>query len=194
MKDFDEQLNLWASGRLPEAERRALEQKMEEDPALAREAAFVKALKCSMQSEPTTGPGEFGLARLQKSLREEQEEAPVVLPRKSFWKPVAIAASVIVAVQAAMLIGPAPWENGSAVDMRPASGEAIVEGPRLQIAFAPTATMSDIQTAVLSVNGSIVAGPSALGVFRLALSGEASTEAAVQTLRDYDFVDEVIAP
>lgn len=194
MKELDEQLNLWATGRLPEAERRALEQKMEEDPALAREAEFVKALKGSMQSEPTTGPGELGLARLQKSLREEQEEAPAVLPRKSFWKPVAIAASVIVAVQAAMLIGPAPWENGSAVDMAPASGETVVEGPQLQIVFAPTATMTDIQTAVLSVNGSIVAGPSALGVFRMALSRDGSTDAAVQMLRGYDFVDEVIAP
>lgn len=193
MNDIDEQLNLWANGRLPEAERRALEQKMEEDPALAREAEFAKALKDSVQSEPVTGPGEFGLARLQKSLREAQQETPTVLPRKSFWKPVAIAASVIVAVQTAMLVGPAPWENGSAVDMTPASGETVLEGPRLQIVFEPSATMADIQTAVLSVNGSIVAGPSALGVFRLALSEEASIGAAVQTLRDYDFVDEVIA-
>ncbi len=191
--DIDEQLNLWANGRLPEAERRALEQKMKEDPALAREAEFLKALKHSVQSEPVAGPGEFGLARLQKSLREEQEETPAVLPRKNFWRPVAIAASVIVAVQAALLLGPAPGENGSGVDLAPASGEMTPQGPRLQIVFDPTATMSDIQTAVLSVNGSIVAGPSALGVFRLALSEEASPEAAAQTLRDYDFVDEVIS-
>ncbi|WP_347329832.1 hypothetical protein [Marinimicrobium locisalis] len=194
MKEIDEQLNLWATGRLPEAERRALEQKMEEDPALAREAEFAKALKGSLQNEPVTGPGELGLARLQKSLREEGEDPSALLPRKNFWKPVAIAASVIVAVQAVMLVGPAPWEDGSTVDMAPASGELVPQGPRLQIVFAPTATMTDIQTAVLNVNGSIVAGPSALGVFRLALSEEASTEAAVQTLRDYDFVEEVIAP
>lgn len=194
MKDIDEQLNLWANGRLPEAERRALEQKMEENPALAREAEFAKALKSSVQNEPVTGPGELGLARLQKALREERDDPPAVLPRKNFWKPVAIAASVIVAVQAAMLIGPASRDNGLAVDMAPASGEIAPQGPRLQIVFAPTATMTDIQTAVLNVDGSIVAGPSALGVFRLALSEDASTEAAVQALRDYDFVNEVIAP
>ncbi len=194
MKDIDEQLNLWANGRLPEAERRALEQKMADDPTLAREAEFLKSLRNTVQSEPATGPGELGLARLQKAIRAEQEEAPVVLPRKNFWRPVAIAASVIVAVQAAMLLGPEPWENGSAVDMAPASGEQLPQGPRVQIVFDPAATMADIQTAVLSVNGSIVAGPSALGIIQLGLPEEGSTEAAVDTLRAYDFVDEVIAP
>lgn len=194
MKDIDEQLNLWANGRLPEAERRALEQKMADDPALAREAEFLKSLRNTVQSEPATGPGELGLARLQKAIRAEQEEAPVVLPRRNFWRPVAIAATVIVAVQAALLLGPEPWDDGSAVDMVPASGEEAPQGPRVQMVFDPAATMADIQTAVLSVNGSIVSGPSALGIIQLGLPEEASIEAAVDTLRAYDFVDEVIAP
>ncbi|WP_439509217.1 anti-sigma factor family protein [Marinimicrobium koreense] len=194
MKDIDEQLNLWANGRLPEAERHALEQKMADDPALAREAEFLKALRSTVQSEPATGPGELGLARLQKAIRAEQEEAPVVLPRRNFWRPVAIAASLIVGIQAALLLGPEPWDDGSAVDMMPASGEEAPRGPRVQMVFDPAATMADVQTAVLSVNGSIVSGPSALGIIQLGLPEEASIEEAVDTLRAYDFVDEVIAP
>ncbi|WP_024461868.1 anti-sigma factor [Marinimicrobium sp. LS-A18] len=198
MKDIDEQLNLWANGRLPEAERRVLEQKMADDPALAREAEFLKALRSTVQSEPANGPGELGLARLQKAIRAEQDakqpQVPAVLPRKNFWRPVAIAASVIVAVQAALLLGPEPWDDGSAVDMVPASGEEAPKGPRVQMVFDPAATMADVQTAVLSVNGSIVSGPSALGIIQLGLPEDASIEAAVDALRAYDFVDEVIAP
>ncbi|MBB3060535.1 hypothetical protein [Microbulbifer rhizosphaerae] len=194
MNKIDEQLNLWANGRLPEAERQALEKKMAEDPALAREAEFLKALRQTVQNEPVTPPGELGLARLQKAMREEPDEAPEMPPRKNFWKPVAIAACLMVAVQAALLLGPTLWKGDTAVDISPASGEGIPAGPRLQIAFAPETTAADIQAAVLSVNGSIVAGPSALGVFRLGLPEGVSTEAAVETLQAFEFVDEVIAP
>lgn len=193
MNTTDEQLNLWAKGALPEAERVALEQKMAQDPALAKEAAFAKALRASLQNDPLTPPGELGLARLQKAIRAEQKPTPAVLPRQNFWKPVAIAACLMVAVQAGLLVGPARWDQG-AVDVQPASGEVVTAGPRLQIVFNPAATMADIQRAVLSVNGSIVAGPSALGVFRLQLPEDAASEEAVTSLRALNFVDEVIAP
>ncbi len=93
-----------------------------------------------------------------------------------------------------MLLGPEPWEDGSAVDMVPASGEEALQGPRVQIVFDPAATMADVQAAILSVNGSIVSGPSALGIIQLGLPEEGSIEAAVEALRGYDFVDEVVAP
>jgi anti-sigma factor RsiW len=198
MNKIDEQLNLWANGRLPEAERQAFEKKMAEDPALAREAEFLQALRQTVRNEPVTPPGELGLARLQKAMRDEREEkrseTPEVSPHKNYWKPVAIAACLMVAVQAALLLGPTPWKGSTAVDVGPASGEGVAAGPQLQIVFAPEATTADIQAAVLSVNGSIVAGPSALGVFRLGLPEDASTEAAVETLQAFEFVDEVIAP
>lgn len=194
MNDIDEQLNRWANGQLPEAERRALEQKMAEDPVLAREAEFAKTLRHAVQEEPADGPGALGLARLQKAIRAEQTETPAVLPRKNFWRPVAIAASVIVAVQAALLLGPAPLDDGTAVNVAPASGEPSEKAPHLQIVFDPSATMADIQTAVLRVDASIVAGPSALGILQLRLPSEADVETAAEQLRDYDFVDEVVAP
>lgn len=203
MNKMDEQLNLWANGRLPEAERRQLEKKMAEDPALAREAEFAKALRQSMRDQPLTPPAELGLARLHKAMREEpsaaeqdgeQKASEQMPPRKNFWKPVAIAACLVMALQAALLLGPAPWQRGAAVDVAPAAGETAPAGTRLQIVFAPSATAADIRAAVLSVNGSIAAGPSALGVFSLALPEDASAAAAVETLRAHGSVEEVIAP
>lgn len=203
MNKTDEQLNLWANGTLPEAERLELEQKMAEDPALAREAKFVKALRQSVQNEPVTPPGEFGLARLQKAIREEQNETqenktPEITTRKNFWKPAAIAAGLMVVIQAGLLMGPDRGNNttgnGTAINVSPASGAVRAAGPRLQIVFEPSATMADIQASVLSVNGSIVAGPGALGVFHLQLPKDAPVEAAMERLRAFAFVEEVIAP
>lgn len=193
MNEIDEKLNLWANGRLPEAERRALEEEMARDPALAREAEFAKALRQAVRDEPLMPPGELGLARLRHAVREEREASPKAPPR-NFWKPLAVAACLVVAAQAVLLLGPAAWKGGAALDVSPASGGGVPAGPRLQIVFAPSASAADIQAAVLSVNGSIVAGPSVLGVFRLGLAEETSVEAAVETLRALDFVDEVIAP
>lgn len=203
MNETDEQLNLWANGTLPEAERLALEQKMAEDPALAREAEFVKALRQNIQSEPVTPPGEFGLARLRKAIHEEQNEtqksaAPALATRKNFWKPAAIAAGLMVVIQAGLLMGPDRGTNttgnGTAIDVSPASGAVVAAGPRLQIVFDPSATMADIQASLLSVNGSIVAGPGALGIFYLQLPKDAPVETAVERLRTFAFVEEVIAP
>lgn len=194
MNETDEQLNLWANGKLPEAERLAFEQKMAEDPALAREANFAKALRQGMREEPVAPPGALGLARLQKAIREERPGNPQVLPRKTFWKPIAIAACLMLAIQTGLLLGPEPWQEGTTVDVSPASGETVTADPRLQIVFNPSATMADIQTSILSVNGSIVAGPSALGIFRLQLPNDASPNEAAERLREFEFVDEVIAP
>ncbi len=194
MNKTDEQLNLWANGTLPEAERLALEQKMTEDPALAREAEFIKALRQGMQHEPVTPPGELGLARLQKAIREEQRESHAMQPRKNFWKPAAIAASLLVMMQAGILLGPGLNNKGTAVDVSPAAGETATAGPRLQVVFDSSATMADIQASVLSVSGNIVAGPGALGIFHLQLPNNAPVDTAVERLRGFEFVDEVIAP
>ncbi|MCW8128365.1 hypothetical protein [Microbulbifer halophilus] len=203
MNKMDEQLNLWANGRLAEADRRELEKKMAEDPALAREAEFAKALRQSMRDQPLTPPAELGLARLRKAMREEpsaaeqggeQKAATQTPARKNFWKPVAIAACLVMALQAVLLLGPAPWQRGASVDVAPAAGDTAPAATRLQIVFAPSATAADIRAAVLSVNGSIAAGPSALGVFSLALPEDASAAAAVETLRAHGSVEEVIAP
>lgn len=190
MNEMDEQLNLWANGRLPESQRRALEQKMAEDPALAREAEFARALRQTLQSQPVTPPGELGLARLQKAVREEAQETP---PSRNFWKPVAIAACLMVALQAALLLGTELRQADGAVDLRPASG-AGTPTAQLQIVFDSSATVAEIQEALLNVNGSVVAGPSALGVFHLGLAEGVSAEAAAQELRALEIVDEVIVP
>ncbi|WP_111642593.1 hypothetical protein [Marinimicrobium alkaliphilum] len=194
MNKTDEQLNLWANGRLSEAERLAFEQQMAQDPALAREAKFAMALRQQLQDEPATPPGELGLARLQRAIRAGRQAPPNVQLRKNIWKPVAIAACLMVAIQTGLLLGPEPWRQNNAIDVRPASGEAATAGPRLQIVFEPTASTADIQASLRSVNGSIVAGPSALGIFQVQLPKDSAADEAAARLREFAFVDEVIAP
>ncbi|WP_250462296.1 hypothetical protein [Microbulbifer litoralis] len=192
MNETDKQLNLWANGRLPEPQRLAFEEKMATDPALAREAEFARALRQTLQSEAAAPPGELGLARLQKAVHKERRQVPGATSRHNIWKPVAIAACVVIAVQAAVLLTPEHRQAGGTVDLRPASGETPPATAQLQLVFDSSATAANIQTAVLSVDGSITAGPSALGIFRVALPEGTSAEAAMETLRAFEFVDEVI--
>ena len=52
-------------------------------------------------------------------------------------------------------------------------------GPRLRVGFDPTLRIADLQSLLQVLNGQIVAGPSALGIYTIALDAKESPEAAL---------------
>ena len=80
-------------------------------------------------------------------------------------------AGLMVAV-ALPLLRPAPdYETLSSSAEQPASAN-----PRLRVIFADAATMGEIQEILRSIDGGIVAGPTALGVYTVALPAGAHPE------------------
>lgn len=190
MKRHEDNLPWYVNDTLDERERREVEAALEADPALKREARFLQALRGTLQAGSESTPGEFGLARLKRDIvRERQAEVPEK-PARSGWKLTAVAASLLVVLQAGVMFSmvSAPPERDVYV---PFSGPAA-EGPVIQLTFRPETTEAQIRAAVNAVDGILVGGPGALGVYYLALPGNASVEPALETLRGYAYVEQAV--
>lgn len=171
----DELLPFLANGTLDADERAALEGALATDEALRAEHDFVARLRLGVKAaSDAPDPGELPLRRaLNRIAREETR-----LRRPSgWWRAVAIAAGVAVVIQSGVLVRQlyAPARGGPALlgAERPAGERAV-----LQIVFAPEAREAAIRALLREVQATIVDGPSASGVYRVALEDVEPDDAA----------------
>ena len=142
-----------------------------------KEVELLESVREEIKSTPVRPPGKSGLQRLRQSVRQDKTIKPYrQLNRKINWRPaLAIAASMVIVVQAGLLIyswfGPA--------SMRPLSGPST-KGTVLQITFSPAATEAQIRDTLQSVGGMFVGGPGALGVYRIRIDAQTTDRDAIQ--------------
>lgn len=185
-------LAFYVNGTLDEAERQLVDDARAADESIDREIAFLEAVRDGMRAdsgEETNSPGEFGLKRLEREIRaadagadatpglqpanDSTPEDRVVRPvfsQRSGWRPMALAASLalVIGFGAANLV---PF-GGTGDNYQAAGGGAIsAAGPVLQISFVPTTTERAIRDVLQQNKLSIVSGPSALGIYRVAIRG-----------------------
>jgi len=161
-----------ANGTLEGAERARVEAAVAVDPDLQAELAVLREIRGQMQDEVgLQSPGAFGHARLMRDLdREVSAKRPSWL-----WQGVAAAAVALLVLQFAL--------TRTGDDVRLAGGGVEVQsGPVVTVAFAGTATEAEIRALLLELDLSIVSGPSALGLYRLAARDEAARSAALDRL------------
>lgn len=154
-----ELLPFWINGSLSADEAAEVATAVAANPALADEAAFLRGLRDRMQAEaPGYSPGEIGLARLKRKLALPATPAP---RRVSLATAAALALfGVGLGFAAQTLLRPAP------VEYIQASGDT--NSAALLVAFQPTAPAQAISQALLAEGLTILDGPSALGLYRLA--------------------------
>lgn len=186
MSDIDEKLTKWVSGKLNDQERETLEQQLERDPELKKEADFLAALRTGIQEQQENPPGDIGLARLKRDIQREQQQQPK--PQQKFWKPLAIAACCLLGVQMFFLIP----DNETDTGIVTLSGEASHQGPQLQVVFADGATAAQIQQALNSVQGNVISGPGALGIYTVVLPEGADAQQILLQLNSLGFVEEAL--
>ncbi|WP_169567218.1 anti-sigma factor family protein [Sneathiella limimaris] len=179
-KEIEQLLPFYVNGTLSDAERKEVEAALETSPELQEEVKMLKALRTEMQAiELESSPGELGLKRLQKSLAAEtgpSEFAELTGAANDNvvrwgWKAAAVAACLLLAVQSFFMV---QQSNLSDEDLVAASGKQViaVQGPIYSVTFVPTAKEEDIRALLLSVNGRIINGPSAIGVYQVSIPGE----------------------
>ena len=184
----DHKLDEYINGTLDADERARLEQALEKDDELAAEAAFTAALRQGLKDQPADPPGDMGLARLQRSIRQhEAGQSPAAGAPQRWWKPVAIAASVLFLMQSAVLVH---YQSESPdTDIQMLSGPAVETGPVLQVIFTPDTPLAEMQDLLQAVEGDIVRGPGALGLYEVRLPEDADTAAALSRLRASEWVE-----
>lgn len=162
-------LPFWINGSLSPDEAAAVAAAVAANPALAAEAAFLRGLRDRMQAEaPGYSPGEIGLARLKRSIA-----LPAAPPRRVSLATAAALALLTAGLgfAAQTLLRPAP------VEYIQASGDT--DGAALLVAFQPTAPAQAISQTLLAEGLTILDGPSALGLYRLAPLAAPSPDLAV---------------
>jgi anti-sigma factor RsiW len=161
-----------ANGTLTGEGKARVEVAVAADPGLQAELDTLRAIRATMQDEALPqSPGAFGQARLLRDIAREANATP----RTWLWQGAAAAAVALLVVQTALV-----WRDDG---LRLAGGETeVASGPVLTVAFSGTATEADIRALLLELDLSIVSGPSAIGLYRLAAKDEAARAAALQRL------------
>jgi anti-sigma factor RsiW len=161
-----------ANGTLEGAERTEVERHVADCAQCQSELALLKTLRNTLQAQPQTDAGELGLQRLLRSVRKE----PGARPR--WLLPAAMAAGLVIAVQTVMLMQTGPVETVYAPLSGPATGEVV-----LQVEFTPDAREVELRAALHAVGARIVDGPSAAGVYRIALEPGRDSQQALDELQ-----------
>ena len=195
----------YANGTLTPVETAAVEQHLTHCHACRAEVARCRTLATAIGQEnqrEVWQPAPDGFDRLLAQIDQLEGEPtsavtrrPRLLERLSVWlgatpnpvrwtlalESLAVAALLLVIALPGTRL-PSDYETLSGAPRPPAA-----TGPRLRIVFADAATAKDIQSLLQEIDGSIVAGPTALGVYPVPLPAGARSDqvraAALGTLR-----------
>lgn len=197
---IEELLPWYANGTLTPAERLAVEQHLERCPACRWELEQCRVLATQFQEQaeaawqPPVGHFDRVLADIDRLPPVPAEASPPLRQRLLEWlratpPPVRWTLALeSLAVAALLLIVAVPLQRTPPDYETLSSGaEPPVAGPRLRAVFAESATIGEIQTLLRGIDATIVAGPTTLGVYTLAVSGgekpAAARDRAVNALR-----------
>lgn len=162
-----------SANRLPETKVKEIEAFVEPLPALAEELAFYKGLVAAGNpAASVSSPGELGWARLSQALDADEKAGDIgQLPVAAndnisrVWRFAACAFAFLFVAQTAFQFLPQADSAGNGEQYLPVTQAAQLN--TLQVAFSPIAQEQDIRALLGEVNGQIVSGPSALGLYNV---------------------------
>ena len=164
-----------ANGTLYGEERAAVEAHLTDCETCRSELQLLRDLRETIRAEPPADAGDLGLQRLLQAVRKEGKTQAA---RPRWLIPAALAASLVIVVQTVMLLQPAP----PAPVYAPLSGESAGRGV-LQVEFMPDAREADLRNLLRDAGARIVDGPSAVGLYRLAIAPGRDPQRVLEQLR-----------
>ena len=164
-------------------------------PSHAEELALYEGLaKAGENFHQAQSPGELGWARLSRAIETERQNEIksqyVGQTTQPLWRYATFALGFVVIAQAAM------WFSASNVSSEPTyvTVTEAVDSFDAQVIFNPDATEIDIRELLHSVNGEIVMGPSALGIYTVRFVDEDARSASLDTLKAATKIIESASP
>ena len=187
-EEIEALLPWYANGTLTPAETATVEQHLAQCPACRAELKQCHALATAVRDNAESwqpAPGGFDrlmaeIDRLEPKPTPAKTRSPPLFQRILDWlgatpNPVRWTLALESMAVAALLLVVALPMLRTAPDYETLSSgaEQTTTGPRLRVVFADSATVGEIRQLLQDIDGNIVAGPTALGVYTVALpSGE----------------------
>ena len=170
--DIGDLLPFWVNGTLTGEDHDRVALALHDSAALRAEVVALAALRNRMQTAAMpASPGALGLARLMKAIEAEPSRKP-----SRRWGAGLIAASAAVAAVFSSALTFAVMDRGTGGDdlvYEQASGDD--PGAALTVSFRPEASEAAISMLLRKKGLVIIDGPSALGLYRIALPFDASS-------------------
>ena len=194
-----ELLPWYANETLEEGERRAVAEHLETCASCRRELKEFRIF-ASAEADASQAMPELPEGMLERTLEriDALEARPAPGPGERFqlwlqdwWTPTPGFTRAVLAAQLALIVGLLGWQLARGPDdgitTLSGGGETPAASVSFQVRFAEDAPEAAIRSAIRGVDGSIVAGPSALGVYTIGLPLDsedgAAIDAAVEALR-----------
>ena len=183
---YRENLPMYINGSLPEDERADFEQQLSQDAELKKEADFLSSVRRYVKDEKITTPGEMGLFKLKRQIKNESENNVATKTLTKKWRTFAIAASLMLVVQAGVMVSMTQQQDAFV----PLSGSDYSENV-VQVQFKSSTRENDIRKLLISLDASIIQGPSKNGIYRIELKNlNEETLKQLQQAKIVDFVTE----
>lgn len=168
-KSVEELFPWYVTGQLTAEERQLVEQEIEGNPDYQQELEYLRTLQQQIKQHENdiVVPSEIGLKRLIRDIKKENQTT-----KKSWWKSaIATAAAITIVLQTGIITHLAT--TGPDTGITPLSGDDM-QGTVLQITFNPELSISALQTLLMNINGEIISGPSAIGLYHIRLHTESN--------------------
>jgi predicted anti-sigma-YlaC factor YlaD len=148
---------------LDAVERARVEQHVAGCPECRQQVAFLRELRGTIKQQPQQEVGEFGLQKLQHSVRAGSTRRP------RWLLPAALAAGIVLVAQSVLLV-----QTGNRDSYVPMSGGGADDNTFL-VEFAPDATEASIRSVLRNSHARIIDGPGALGLYRIVIDQDGAT-------------------
>ena len=160
-KHPDDLLPWYVNNTLSADDRARVETHMAECEDCRNEVKFLQKLRAGIQQDSVSAPKELGLKRLLRDVKKEKRKR-VAAPA---WMRLALAASVAIIVLQNIVL----FNQTSGPDaIRPLG--SINAGVVLQVQFAPGTTEKQIRQTMQEIDGEIIGGPGAFGLYHIQLN------------------------
>lgn len=169
----------YVRGTASEEAIEAIEARILSDSKLADEVAYYKGLHQTLAPlKRETSPNELGWKRLTNAIAEDATPA-AANDNGRIWKYAAAALAMVVALQTTFLMQ-SPSEDTSETFVTASANDAEIHG--LRVIFRDDTTAAELTDLLKSVDGDIVAGPSALGLYTIAFDSDVLRDEALIAL------------
>ncbi len=191
-RDLADLLPWLVNGSLAGAERTAVLSLLSRSPEAALELRLWKAVQAEVRREAVEPGIEMGWRRLEKRVKQEEaHERPV-----RYWRIAAAAAALTIVGFQSLIV----WrmEERDAV-LRQLAAPAAVSAHEwlVQVRFIESASVAQVNALLAEAGGRIVDGPSALGVYQVAVARDGpfdGPDALLEWLRQQSIVEEGVLP